>query len=100
MRQAPALATFRLDCISESSIPVEAPPPQRSADNERALPSRATRFQPAVTARTSIISAAHRIRQFIVAATDAHTQEGRDRRMERVRALLQRFAAVIGGADA
>jgi hypothetical protein len=75
--------------------------PATSADNERSFSS-ASYTLDARRYRTNIdhFRFEHRVRRFIVAGTDPHTQQGRAKRLERVRALLGRFAALVAGRGA
>jgi hypothetical protein len=70
--------------------------PATSADNERSFSSASFTLD-SRRYRTDIVRfrSEHRIRRFIVAGTNQHTQEGRELRIGRVRRLLQRFASII-----
>lgn len=71
--------------------------PASSADSERSFSS-AGFTMGARRSRVDLASfrAEHRIRRFIVAGTDAHSQEGRRLRLERVRVILDRFNNLLG----
>jgi len=75
--------------------------PATSADNERAFSSAAyTLGERRTRIELEAFRSEHRIRRFIVADADGTSQAGRQKRLDRVAGLMDRFAALVAARPA